>query len=47
MQADTIASNAMIDEEIVHEVVKLGFRRHDVIDSIKNRVQNKVRMLSI
>jgi hypothetical protein len=43
MQADTIASHAMIDEEIVHEVVKLGFRRSEVIDSIKNRAQNKVR----
>ncbi len=44
MQADTIASNAMIDEDIVHEVVKLGFRRSEVIDSIRNRVQNKVRV---
>lgn len=43
MQADTIASTAMIDEEIVHEVVKLGFKRRDVVESIKARAQNKVR----
>lgn len=42
MQADTIASTAIIDEEIVHEVVKLGFRRHEVVDSIRSRAQNKV-----
>ncbi len=42
MQADTIASTAMIDDEIVHEVVKLGFRRHEVVDSIRSRAQNKV-----
>ena len=43
MQADTLASSAMIDDEIVAEVVKLGFRRSDVIDSIHKRVQNKAR----
>ncbi|BDA43258.1 Serine/threonine protein kinase OSK3 [Coccomyxa sp. Obi] len=41
MQADTIASTAMIDEEIVHEVVKLGFKRREVVESIKARAQNK------
>ena len=44
MQADTLASNAMIDDEIVAEVVKLGFRRAEVIDSIQKRVQNKARV---
>lgn len=45
MQADTIASTAMIDEEIVHEVCKLGFKRDEVIESIKARAQNKVHTL--
>ena len=43
MQADTIASTAMIDDDIVHEVVKLGFKRREVVESIKSRAQNKVR----
>ena len=42
MQADTLASSAMIDDEVVAEVVKLGFRRAEVIDAIHKRVQNKV-----
>ncbi len=44
MQADTLASSAMIDDEIVAEVVKLGFRRAEVVDSIQKRVQNKARV---
>ena len=43
MQADTLASSAMIDDEVVAEVVKLGFRRAEVVDSIQKRVQNKAR----
>lgn len=43
MQADTIANTAMLDEDIVHEVVKLGFKRSDVVQSIQKRSQNKVR----
>lgn len=42
MQADTIANTAMLDEDIVHEVVKLGFKRSDVVKSIQKRSQNKV-----
>ena len=42
MQADTMASTAMLDEDIVHEVVKLGFKRGDVVTSIQKRSQNKV-----
>lgn len=42
MQADTIANTAMLDEDIVHEVVKLGFKRTDVVNSIQKRSQNKV-----
>ncbi|CAL5229165.1 g12440 [Coccomyxa viridis] len=41
MQADTIANTAMLDEDIVHEVVKLGFKRSDVVKSIQKRSQNK------
>ena len=43
MQADTIANTAMLDEDILHEVVKLGFKRQDVVKSIQKRSQNKVR----
>ncbi len=42
MQADTVANTAMLDEDIVHEVVKLGFKRSDVVMSIQKRSQNKV-----
>ena len=41
MQADTAASATMLDEDIVHEVVKLGFKRADVVKSIQKRSQNK------
>ena len=44
MQADTIANTAMLDEDILHEVVKLGFKRQDVVKSIQKRSQNKVRL---
>ena len=43
MQADTIASAATIDEDMVREVAKLGFDRDTIIRSIKAREQNKVR----
>ena len=45
MQADTVANTAMLDEDIVHEVVKLGFKRSDVVKSIQKRSQNKVDWL--
>ena len=44
MQADTAANTAMLDEDILHEVVKLGFKRQDVVKSIQKRSQNKVRL---
>ena len=44
MQADTIANTAMLDEDILHEVIKLGFKRQDVVKSIQKRSQNKVRL---
>ena len=47
MQADTIANTAMLDEDIVHEVVKLGFKRSDVVKSIQKRSQNKVWALAL
>ena len=37
-----MANTAMLDEDIVHEVVKLGFKRNDVVKSIQKRSQNKV-----
>ncbi|KAK9829879.1 hypothetical protein WJX72_008401 [[Myrmecia] bisecta] len=41
MQADTIASATIIDEELVLEVASMGFDRDLLIDSLRNRVQNK------
>ncbi len=43
MQADTLASAALVDDDIVAEVVRLGFRRAEVLDAIQKRVQNKAR----
>lgn len=31
-----------IDEEILQEVIKMGFDRSSLIDSLRNRVQNEV-----
>lgn len=42
IQADTMASSPLIDTEMVDEVVKLGFDRGEVIQSVKARQQNKV-----
>lgn len=42
IQADTMASNPIIDEEMVNEVVKIGFDRESVVHSIKTRQQDKV-----
>lgn len=41
MQADTVASATCIDEDIVSEVVKLGYLRPAIIDALKGRHQNK------
>ena len=43
MQADTMATSANIDQEMVDEVVRLGFTRSHIVSSLKSRVQNKVR----
>ena len=43
MHADTLASAAMIDDDTLAEVVRLGFRRAEVLDAIQKRVQNKAR----
>jgi hypothetical protein len=42
IQADTMATSPLIDTEMVDEVVKLGFDRGEVIQSVKARQQNKV-----
>ncbi len=44
IQADTMATSPLIDTEMVDEVVKLGFDRGEVIQSVKARQQNKVRL---
>lgn len=41
MQADTLVSVPRIDDDMVDEVVRLGIDRDVLIESIKNRVQNK------
>lgn len=35
-----------IDEEILQEVVKRGFDRNQLIESLSNRIQNEVGVLS-
>ena len=42
MQADTMATSANIDQEMVDEVVRLGFTRSHIVSSLKSHVQNKV-----
>lgn len=41
MQADSTNSTPRIDEEMVNEVVRLGFNRDFLIESLRNRLQNK------
>jgi 5'-AMP-activated protein kinase catalytic alpha subunit len=33
---------AQIDEEILQEVIKMGFDRNQLIESLRNRMQNEV-----
>lgn len=40
-QAETVVGSPRIDEEMVGEVVRLGFDREFVLDSIRARAQNK------
>lgn len=41
MQADPVAAGTHIDEDILREVVRLGFTRDFVAESLKTRQQNK------
>ena len=43
IQADTMASNPIIDDDMVNEVIKIGFDRETIIHSIKTRQQDKVQ----
>ena len=38
-----MATSPLIDTEMVDEVVKLGFAREEVVQSVKARQQNKVQ----
>lgn len=38
-----MATSPLIDNEMVDEVVKLGFAREEIVQSVKARQQNKVR----
>ncbi|PON96340.1 GPCR kinase [Trema orientale] len=42
---DTMQQAKKIDERILQEVIQKGFNRNQVIESIRNRVQNEVRTL--
>lgn len=42
-QADPVAAGLNFDEDILREVVRLGFSRDYMVDSLKRREQNKVR----
>ncbi|WIA14302.1 hypothetical protein OEZ85_002836 [Tetradesmus obliquus] len=41
MQADTAVTSPRLDEEMIHEVVRLGFDREHLVNSIRSRQQNK------
>ncbi|KAL4448458.1 hypothetical protein ABPG75_005677 [Micractinium tetrahymenae] len=41
MQADPVAAGTHVDEDILREVVRLGFTREFVAESLKTRQQNK------
>jgi 5'-AMP-activated protein kinase catalytic alpha subunit len=41
MQADPVAAGTHIDEDIIRDVVRLGFTRDFVVDSLRARQQNK------
>lgn len=47
IQADTMATSPLIDTDMVDEVTKLGFDREEVIQSVKHRQQNKVRLVAV
>lgn len=36
-----------IDEEILQEVLKMGFDRSALVDSLRNRVQNEVNFVTV
>lgn len=36
------SSHEQVDEDIVQEVVRLGFERNELVESLQNRVQNQV-----
>ncbi|MEW5318425.1 MAG: hypothetical protein WDW38_009648 [Sanguina aurantia] len=40
-QADTVVGNPRVDEEVMSEVIRLGFERALVMDGIRMRAQNK------
>lgn len=40
-QADTVVGNPRVDEEVMSEVIRLGFERALVMDGIRSRAQNK------
>lgn len=42
LQADNIMTAPRIDNDILEDVIKRGFDRDAVIDSLRSRVQNKV-----
>lgn len=39
--------NVQIDEEILQEVIKMGFDRTALVDSLRNRVQNEVSFATL
>eukprot|EP00803_Ostreobium_quekettii_P005684 evm.model.scf_712.1 EVM.evm.TU.scf_712.1 scf_712:16665-29541(+) len=45
MQADTIMTAPRIDNDILEDVVKRGFDRDAVIESLRNRVQNNATVM--
>ena len=44
MQADTVATASVVDQDLVDDVALLGFDREYVLSSLSSRLHNKVRL---
>lgn len=40
-QADTVIGSPRVDEDIMSEVIRLGFERDNVLEGLRARAQNK------
>ena len=47
MQADTVATASVVDQDLVDDVAALGFDREYVLSSLSSRLHNKVAIWSL